>query len=77
MKPQLPKRLPEPWIARCDVQPDKIYVLLCCLASLLDRIYPHDTFKMELKDLLKAYPNVDANAMGFPFGWQSEAIWKD
>lgn len=77
MKPQLPKRLPEPWIARCDVQPDKIYVLLCCLAYLLDRIYPHNTFKMELKDLLKAYPNVDAIAMGFPPGWQSEAIWKD
>lgn len=77
MKPQLPKRLPEPWIARHDVQPDKIYVLLCCLAYLLDRIYPHNTFKMELKDLLKAYPNVDAIAMGFPPGWQSEAIWKD
>lgn len=75
MKPQIPKTLPGLWITRHDVLPDKIYMLLCCLAYLLDCIYPHNTFKTELKDLLNTYPNVDVDAMGFPEDWQSEPIW--
>lgn len=75
MKPQMPKTLSNPWITDHNVLPDKIYVLLCCLAYLLDRIYPNNTFKTELKDLLNAYPNVDVDAMGFPKDWQSEPIW--
>lgn len=29
-----------------------------------------------LKDLLTQYPEVDTNAMGFPYGWQDEQLWK-
>lgn len=75
MKPQLPGKLPNLWIAHRDLLPDKIYVLLCCLAYLLNCIYPHNTFKTELIKLHATYPNVDIRAMGFPQDWQSEPIW--
>lgn len=35
-----------------------------------------NTFKQELFGLLKAHPNVDTKAMGFPENWQSEPLWK-
>ena len=30
----------------------------------------------KVKCLLKAFPNVDTVAMGFPRNWQGEPLWK-
>jgi len=76
LKPQLPQKLALPWIAVAGVQPTKLYAQLCCLAYLQDRIHAANTFKQELMSLLKDYPNVDVAAMGFPNGWQREALWQ-
>lgn len=35
----------------------------------------NNTFKKELLELLKSYPNVDTKAMGFPEDWKSEPLW--
>jgi hypothetical protein len=33
-------------------------------------------FRQQLKSLLKAHPNVDVTAMGFPSGWENEPLWR-
>jgi len=42
---------------------------------LLNTINPNHTFKQKLESLFKKYPNVDRAAMGFPAGWENEALW--
>ncbi len=55
---------------------DKIYFFLSMLIYLLNIINPQHTFKNRLFSLLKSYPIVDINAMGFPTDWQNEELWK-
>lgn len=75
VKPQLPKKLPAPWIGTQNVQPIKLYAQLCCLAYLQDNIHPDNNFKQDLISLLDEYQNVDAIAMGFPSNWQNSTLW--
>jgi abortive infection bacteriophage resistance protein len=51
------------------------YYLLSMVIYLLNIINPKHTFKSKLYQLLKKYPMVDVNAMGFPSGWKSERLW--
>jgi hypothetical protein len=30
----------------------------------------------KLHSLLLDYPTIDVNAMGFPMGWEQEALWQ-
>ena len=75
LKPQLPHKLSGAWIDTSHTEQVKFYAQLCCLAYLQDRIHPDNSFKSEFLELLKAHPNVDTKAMGFPEGWQSEPLW--
>lgn len=54
---------------------NKVYFILSMIVYLLDIINPKSTFKFRLKELLKAYPNVDVTAMGFPTNWEQESLW--
>ena len=76
IKPQLPAKLPNPWIADRSVSPSKIYTQLCCLQYLLNAIGVGGSFKSSLKALFASYPSVDPSAMGFPSAWQSEPLWQ-
>lgn len=75
-KPQLPKKLQNPWIQDKGISQEKLYAQLCCIAYLLDAICPNNGFKRNLKSLLTEYPIVDVAAMGFPKLWYNEPLWK-
>lgn len=74
-KPQLPKKLQNPWIQNKVISQEKLYAQLCCIAYLTNAIHPNNTFKQELKTLLEKYPIVDITAMGFPKAWHNEPLW--
>ena len=77
LKPQLPKKLPFAWIDQEHTEKVKLYAQLCYLVYLQNNIHPGNSFKQELFALLKAHPNVDVKAMGFPMNWSEEPLWKD
>ncbi len=76
LKPQLPQRLNGQWVDCSQMSRAKLYAQLCCLAYLQNHIHPGNDFKLQLKSLLKAHPNVDVAAMGFPAGWGNDPLWK-
>ena len=75
-KPQLPKKLQNPWIQDKAIAQEKLYAQLCCVAYLIDSIHPDNDFKQKLKILLTEYSIVDVAAMGFPKLWHNEPLWK-
>ena len=76
IKPQIPTRLRNKWIARNVPQPNKLYPQLCCLQYILNIMDPDNDFSCQLKNLLNQHPNIDVVAMGFPANWQDEPLWK-
>ncbi|MFV0554591.1 MAG: Abi family protein [Mangrovibacterium sp.] len=74
-KPQLPKKLQNPWIQDKTIPHEKLYAQLCCLVYLTDAIHPDSDVKQKLKTLLAEYPIVDVAAMGFPKTWYNEPLW--
>lgn len=79
--PGHPKLLPNPpfnWIADIPKQHEfpKLYIHLCLMKYLLDRIQPENNFAIRIDYLLKKYPNVDPNALGLKSNWQNEPLWQ-
>lgn len=79
--PGTPKLLPNPpfnWINDVPKQHEfpKLYIHLCLMKYLLDRIQPENNFAIRLDYLLKKYPNVDPNALGLKPNWQNEPLWQ-
>lgn len=74
--PQLNVRLRGLWITNHQVDSNKLYAILCCIAYWLDAMQRGDGFKDQLTQLLDDYPMVDTSAMGFPADWQEEPLWK-
>jgi len=79
--PGTPKLLPNPhfnWIEDVPKQHEfqKLYVHLCIMKYLLDRIQPENNFTERLYNLFEKYPNVDPNAIGLKPDWQNEKLWK-
>lgn len=75
-KPQLPKKLQNPWIQNKGISQEKLYAQLCCIVYLMNAIHPDNNFKHKLKSLLSEYPIVDVAAMGFPKLWYNELLWR-
>lgn len=79
--PGTPKLLPNPpfnWLTDVPKQHEfpKLYIHLCLMKYLLDRIQPENNFAIRIDYLLKKYPNVDPNALGLKPNWQNEPLWK-
>ena len=64
------------WIDCSGIERAKLYAQLCFLVCLQNQIHPDNDFKQQLKSLLKAHPNVDVAAIGFPVGWENEPLWR-
>ena len=77
MIPQIPQAMQSAWIVNTDFDNTKLYPLLCCVVYWLGSIYADHTFTQKFKALLKACPNVDVSAMGFPENWENEPLWKN
>lgn len=74
--PQMNMRMRGHWIANHQVDANKLYAVLCCIAYWLDAMKYGDDFKFCIFQLLHAYPSVDTAAMGFPKGWEKEQLWE-
>ena len=72
----MPERLPMDWVDVTGVTANRLYARLCCIVYLLNAIDKENGFVVALKELLVSHPNVDVSAMGFPSGWDEEALWK-
>lgn len=75
LKPQLPNRLRGVWIHPAITNRTKLYAQLCYVAYFQNSLIPNNDFRVRLKALLAKYPNADTAAMGFPRGWEGEALW--
>ena len=76
IKPKLPNRTTEPWLAsNTYISDKKFYALLCCTYYLLKVINPDTSFKNNLKDLINKYPMADVSQMGFTVDWEAEPLW--
>lgn len=55
---------------------DRTYFILSMIQFMLERINPSSSFGESLESLFEKYPTVDRSALGYPNGWEKEAIWK-
>lgn len=75
IKPALPKRISRPWIS-LPTDPLRTYFDLCIVKYFVDIISPHNDMLGGLKQLFADFPTIDAAAMGFPAGWETEPLWR-
>lgn len=76
--PGTPKILDKPpfdWIEDVPKNTQKLYIHLCIMRYILNIIVPGNSFNTKLSELLKKYPNVDPNALGFTKDWEQEKLW--
>ena len=76
-RPKLLSKPPFSWIIDVpkEHEMEKIYIHLCCMKYLLDRIHPSNHLTSEILMLLEKYPNVDPNALGMKPNWNNEPLW--
>jgi abortive infection bacteriophage resistance protein len=76
-RPKLLSKPPAPWLENTPSVKEHhmLYIHVCCMKYLLDVISPGHHLTPRLADLLKKYPSVDLNALGFPTTWQTEPLW--
>ena len=74
--PQLSIRARGNWVDCTHVRPNKLYAQICCLAYLLDSIYPQNEFKAQVRFLIKDYPEINIHYMGFPNDWERQPLWR-
>jgi abortive infection bacteriophage resistance protein len=75
ISPQFPLSPRKTWIANTTVSNRRTYFMLCMIKYLLQTVNLHNTFSDKIKALLAKYNNVALSAMGFPVGWETEALW--
>ena len=73
--PQLNVKLRGNWINNRQIDANKLYAILCCIAYWLDSMNRGKDFKDKLFQLINQFPSVDVAAMGFPQNWSQEPLW--
>jgi abortive infection bacteriophage resistance protein len=76
VQPLFPRRTHYAWLTDNTVSNNRLFYALSMVIYLLNVVNPNHTFKQKLENLFLKYPNVDRTAMGFPFKWRSEPLWK-
>lgn len=79
-KPTLwPEKTDSKWLKTKPRQSrlNRLYPALGATAYLLQRLATHDAFPNKLKQLLKDFPTLPLDYMGFPKKWDEEELWKE
>ena len=71
----IPRRTTKPFVSIPN-DTKKVYYTLSIILYLLQTVNPSNTFALRFKALLIKYPHIDVAAMGFPFGWDFNTLWK-
>lgn len=64
------------WIRDYTVDTAKMYVVLCAIVYLLDRINENHNFRLKLQTLFAGQPGVNSRLLNFPADWKNEPLWK-
>lgn len=80
--PGRPKLLPKPpdrWLQTVPPASEHhmLYIHMCCMKYLSNRIHAGNNFTYRLYSLLKKYPNIDIRALGMNRKWLSEPLWNN
>ena len=73
--PMIPNHLLNPWIV-LPTNSLRVYFDLCIIKYFINIISPGNDMTHKLKTLFLDFPEVDSVAMGFPIGWENEALWQ-
>jgi len=75
--PKLLKSPPYAWIQAVPHRSEfgHLYVHLCIIKYLMDRVSPGHHFGTKLKELLAKYPAIDESALGLKELWKEELLW--
>lgn len=73
---KLPKRPINKFLSNKHIYTNKLYATLSCIAYLLNKISPQNSFKTQLKELMNTCPLAQSKEMGFPQNWLGEEMWK-
>ncbi len=90
-RPVMPRKSPASWPYIPDAIPcgahqhagqtidpkRRLYLQLVVIETLMQIVNPEGHWAVRLVHLLDAYPQVSRAHMGFPPGWEKEAIWRD
>lgn len=77
-RPKLLSNPPDKWVNHTfkEHELQNIYVQICIMKYLLNRIETENNISILLKNLFEKYPSVDLKALGFTENWIEEPIWK-
>jgi len=78
--PGRPKSLSKPpfeWLNDIPKEHEgqQLYIHLCCMKYLLNRIKLQNSFTSDLINVLNKYPTIDPFALGLKENWQDEPLW--
>ena len=73
-QPAIPKT--SEWDYSCRKQPDRMFTILVIMQYSTRIISPNSAWRTRFEDLLKRYPDIDIQSMGFPQDWARCPIWK-
>jgi len=76
VKPMMPERMPNTWIADFTFREQTLYPQLCYVVYWLNSISPDNTFVASFKRLLANHPSVSPHLLGFPCHWEQEPLWR-
>lgn len=71
----IPRNTPERFISNIQIHQNKLYATLCCLQYALNTIDKTNSFKKDIQNLLKKYPQINIKDMGFSENWEKEYFW--
>lgn len=74
--PMIAKKLSRPWVSS-TISPNRTFFDICIIKWFIDIVSPHNDMKGHLQQLLKDFPMIDIQAMGFPKKWFEEPLWKE
>ena len=77
ISPITPKGTQKQWLINRPLKSNKTYFVLSMIIYLINIIDPKNSFTKSVRELVKRYPEVKTNHMGFPENWQDEPIWQN
>ncbi len=77
--PKLLSKPPYHWIKNTPKEHEfkHLYIYLCIMKYLLDRIQQNSNLGKEIEGLLVKYNNVNLNALGIKENWLNEDLWQN
>jgi abortive infection bacteriophage resistance protein len=75
-QPEMPKNPMYTFLNNKNINVNKLYAILSCMTNMLHIISPQNNFNTNLKTLLSSCDLIQLKEMGFPKGWEKEAIWQ-